>query len=51
MPLLIALLLTVAVVCALLRAAAVHSPRVDLGWVAIALVIAAVWLIPALSGL
>lgn len=44
----VALLLLAAVVLAVLRAAGVGK-RVDLGWLAIAFVIAAVWAIPALA--
>ena len=46
---LVGLLLIVAVVLAAMRAFQVGIRRVDLGWLAIACVIAAVWAVPALS--
>lgn len=48
MVLLIAVILTLAFICAVLRACGVTA-RVDLGWLAIALVIAGLWMIPALQ--
>ncbi len=43
------LLLIVAVVLAVLRGLQVSAARLDLGWLAIACVIAAVWLLPAIA--
>jgi hypothetical protein len=42
-------LLIVAVVLATLRGLQVSTARVDLGWLAVACVVAAVWMIPALQ--
>lgn len=48
MDLFVAVLLIAAVVLAVLHAVGVGG-RVDLGWIAIACVIAAVWMLPALT--
>lgn len=48
MTLLVAVLLVVAVILALVHAAG-PATRVHLGWVAVACVIAAAWMIPALQ--
>lgn len=51
MTLLVAVLLVLAVVFAVLRAFGVTAARVDLGWLAVACVVAAVWMIPAFATL
>jgi hypothetical protein len=48
---LVAILLILAVVLAVLRGLGVAAGRVDLGWLAIACVILAVWTLPATQAL
>lgn len=49
MPLFVALLLVAAVALATLQGFGIGGGRVQLGWLALACVIAAVWMIPALQ--
>jgi hypothetical protein len=49
MDVVVAIIFALAFICAVLRACGVTTTRLDLGWLAIALVIAGLWIVPPLQ--